>query len=111
VQQDDHLLTVMRYVERNALRAGLVDRAEAWPWSSLLRRTTGDALLSAPPLSLPEDWCEYVNQPATPAELEGVRTSMRRGSPFGDQAWTRGTAERLGLLESLRPRGRPRTFA
>src|SRR5262249_45068832 len=34
-QEDEHLLTILRYIERNPLRAGLVDRAEAWPWSSL----------------------------------------------------------------------------
>ncbi len=35
IAHDEHLLTVLRYVERNALRAGLVERAEQWPWSSL----------------------------------------------------------------------------
>ena len=35
VEADDHFYTVCRYVERNALRAKLVKRAEAWPWSSL----------------------------------------------------------------------------
>ena len=38
VQQDHHLLTVMRYVERNALRARLVERAEDWEWGSLAWR-------------------------------------------------------------------------
>src|SRR5260221_11811046 len=31
-QDDRHLLTVLRYVEANALRARLVDRAEDWRW-------------------------------------------------------------------------------
>ena len=35
IQQDEHLLTVIRYVERNPLRANLVIRAEDWRWSSL----------------------------------------------------------------------------
>jgi putative transposase len=35
IQPDDHLYTVLRYVERNALRARLVKRAEDWRWSSL----------------------------------------------------------------------------
>jgi hypothetical protein len=35
IQKDEHLLSVMRYIERNPLRAGLVGRAEEWPWSSL----------------------------------------------------------------------------
>ena len=38
IQQDEHLLTVLRYVERNPLRANLVKRAEAWRWSSLPSR-------------------------------------------------------------------------
>jgi putative transposase len=45
--QDDHLLTLLRYIERNPLRAGLVRRAEDWAWSSLpgVGRKYGDALL------------------------------------------------------------------
>src|SRR5207253_4674878 len=35
IEQNEHLLTVLRYVERNALRANLVERAELWPWTSL----------------------------------------------------------------------------
>src|SRR4051794_11419856 len=32
IQQDHHLLTVLRYVERNALAGNLVASAEDWPW-------------------------------------------------------------------------------
>ena len=42
VEDDDHFYTVVRYVERNPLRAGLVDEAQAWRWSSLWRRYVGD---------------------------------------------------------------------
>jgi putative transposase len=45
IQTDEHFLTVARYVERNALRAKLVDRAETWQWSSLWRRDQVDANL------------------------------------------------------------------
>ena len=38
VQSDEHFLTVCRYVERNALRANLVKRAEDWLWNSLWHR-------------------------------------------------------------------------
>jgi len=41
VQEDDHLWTVLRYVERNPLRANLVERADAWRWSSLWHRADG----------------------------------------------------------------------
>jgi hypothetical protein len=35
IAADEHLRSVLRYVERNPLRAGLVERAEDWPWSRL----------------------------------------------------------------------------
>jgi putative transposase len=57
VTADAHLLVVCRYVERNALRAGLVARAEDWPWGSLYQREQGAQEdrpeLAAPPVPLP----------------------------------------------------------
>ena len=47
VQSDDHLLTVLRYVERNALGAGLVERAEPWRWGGLWARVHGDDAVKA----------------------------------------------------------------
>ena len=38
VQSDEHLLTVLRYVERNPVRAQLVARAEQWRWGSAWAR-------------------------------------------------------------------------
>jgi putative transposase len=65
VEGGGHYYTVGRYVERNPLRANLVQRAEQWRWSSLWRRVHGDEqprpLLSAGPLPLPQGWVEYVN--------------------------------------------------
>ena len=109
IQQDGHLLTVLRYVERNALRADLVGRAEDWPWSSLASRHSGHAsdLLTEPPVPLSADWTAWVNAPQTPAELEAIRSSVARGSPFGRANWVARTARDLSLEQTLRPRGRP----
>ena len=41
IANDEHLLAVLRYVERNPLRAGLVKQAEVWRWGSLHRRLNG----------------------------------------------------------------------
>src|SRR5438046_6919652 len=43
IQGDEHFLTACRYVERNALRANLVKRAEDWTWSSLHHQVTPTA--------------------------------------------------------------------
>ncbi len=111
IQQDEHLLAVLRYVERNPLRAKLVRRAEAWAWSSLSWRPSGkrSELLSDWPVPRPRDWPKRVNLVQSAAELAAVRRSIVRGTPWGHELWTQRTAARLGLESSLRPRGRPRT--
>jgi putative transposase len=113
VKRDEHLLSVARYVERNALRANLVGRAQDWRWCSLWRRLHGDeesrALLYEPwPVERPADWVRRVNRPQTEEEVAALRESLRRGRPFGDEPWQRRTALRHGLEYTLRPPHRPR---
>ena len=109
IQEDDHLLTVLRYVERNPLRANLVERAEEWRWSSLWHRENCVAgLVDEGPLALPRNWLRRVQAPETEVELAALRRSVLRGAPFGETAWQERTAKRLHLQTTLHPRGRPR---
>ena len=110
IQQDRHLLTVIRYVERNPVRARLVERAEDWPWSSLQwgASPARPPFLTTWPIERPRNWQWRVNQPETEMELAAMRHSVDRGAPFGSQLWTRRTAIQLGLESTIRSRGRPR---
>jgi putative transposase len=113
VQNDEHFHTVCRYVERNALRAGLVKRAEDWRWGSLWQREQDKPVKGYPPLAdwpipRPRQWAVAVNRPETPVELEALRTSVNRGRPFGASSWQQRIAKRLDLEYTFRPRGRPR---
>jgi putative transposase len=110
VQEDDHLYSVLRYVERNPLRANLVSQAEAWRWSSLGRQRGPAATWSLHPWPVrrPRDWVAQVNRPQTAAELDAVRRSVVRGQPFGSAQWQQETAQRLGLEYTFRRRGRPK---
>jgi len=110
IENDEHFYGVMRYVERNALRAGLVERAEDWKWGSLHQRATNTCspLLSDWPLPKPSDWIDYVNIPQTEGELEAIRRCVHRGSPYGGTDWIDQAVKRLGLQSTLRCRGRPR---
>ena len=108
IQEDDHLLTVLRYIERNPVRAGLVQRAEDWRWSSASRIAVGMPTLDPGPVPRPEGWLQHVNEPQTEAEAARLRLSVQRGRPFGGTRWMTETAQRLGLEASLRRRGRPR---
>jgi len=59
-------------------------------------------------VACPSNWLALVNAAQTDAELATLRRSVARGTPFGEERWTRRVAERLGLESSLRPRGRPK---
>jgi putative transposase len=113
IEEDDHLSTVLRYVERNALRPTLVERAELWRWSSLWRwlhpSDNKDRPILCPwPIPKPTDWLARVNRALTKKEREALQTSVLRSRPFGSEAWQESTAKQLGLQSTFRSRGRPR---
>ena len=113
VQDDKHLLYVMRYVERNALQAKLVKKAEDWEWgTAYLRRLPEPDRPSW--LKLPEgvpiarNWRSLVNKPLTVKEAESIQRCIHRGAPYGSLEWATQSAARLGLESTLRSRGRPK---
>jgi putative transposase len=101
VQSDGHFLIVCRYVERNAVRAGLAASARAWRRCSAAWRGGGPATAAAPPwlvpparwpVDVPGDWDAWVDRAETPAEVEALRRSVARGAPFGSARWVSRTA-------------------
>jgi putative transposase len=100
------LSRVCCYVERNALRANLVKRAEDWRWH---RGSTAQKQLLAPwPVRRSPGWLEHVNTPQTEAELSAVRRSVVRGCPCGDEWWSKRMVKRLGRESTLPPHSRPK---
>jgi len=76
VQGDDHYLTLARYIEANPLAAGLVERAEDWPWSSLYERLSGQRrILADGPVPLPASWIDIVNGRVIQAAFDGAGLS------------------------------------
>ena len=110
IQQDGHLLSVLRYVERNPVRANLVASAADWDWSSISASSSGQqpALITSSPVSRPENWLQFVNTPQTVAELDALRRCRHRNAPFGSIKWVEQTTKHLGLESSVHNLGRPR---
>ena len=110
IEQDHHLLTVLRYVERNPVRANLVKSAVDWKWSSLVHQDNvmSRTLVSESPATKPLGWVQFVNRPQTNKEVEALRRCSFKCTPFGSDLWVRDTADQLGLKSSLRGPGRPK---
>jgi putative transposase len=119
IQNDEHLLTVLRYIESNPLRAAIVTNAGEYPWSSFRVHGLGeldeliDPLvtydeLSPYPKVRQRQWGEMVHRPLEEAALASIRRSTASGLPYGDEAWVKRLAKKLDLDLTIRPRGRPR---
>jgi putative transposase len=104
IQEDGHLLTVIRYVLLNPVRARLVDSAEQWRWSNIWK----PEFLDPWPLPAPLDWPGWLAAPLSEPDLTALRSSVNRQAPFGEPDWQTRMAVTLGLQSTLRPRGRPR---
>jgi putative transposase len=106
-----HLLACARYVELNPVRAGLVRRARAWPWSSARAHLAGadDGVVRvAPLLERVADWQGFLRQGVDEEDLATIRRHASTGRPLGSASWLEDLEARLG--RRLRPGkpGRPR---
>jgi putative transposase len=98
---DAHLLAAVRYVEHNPVAAGMVGRAEDWPWSSARshlagRRAKGDPLTDVAALGAHvPNWRAYLRRgadaggasPAGEAVLEAIEARLRTGRLLGTEEW------------------------
>jgi putative transposase len=119
VQNDEHLLAVLRYIEANPLRARLVKRAEDYRWSSYRVHGCGEANELVDRLVIYEElspyaqvqqrkWAEKVHLPMDERTKLAIRRSVETGLPYGSKAWVSRLASKLDLDLTVRPRGRPK---
>jgi|UniRef100_A0A7C6AGX3 putative transposase len=109
VQENNYLLTVLRYVEGNPVRAKLVNSAVEWEWSSHRERINliPNKILSNPLIDIPSHWTKFVDEPLSFNDLEKLRNSINRQAPYGEEEWQIQICKNLGLESTIRPRGRP----
>src|SRR3989338_5966510 len=112
VDSDQYLLTLIKYIERNPVRAKLVRSCENWQWGSAWRRGNGDKkqkkLIDPSPATLPHGYSKWINTPETATELELVRTSVIKGVPYGGEKWVDKMVTKYHLESTLKSPGRPK---
>ena len=112
IEDDSHLLAVLRYVERNPVRASLCKHAEDWKFGSAWRKHYGDSkqqrIPAKWPIPRPRSWLANVNEAHSESQLEAIRRSVIRGTPYGSESWVTQSEARLQLKHTLRPKGRPK---
>lgn len=114
IESDAHYLTVLKYIERNPVRAKLCSRVEEWRWGSAWLRLHGSGkqqeLLDDGPVPLLPDYHQWINEEDRPEDIEDIRQSARKGSPFGNELWVSQMVESYQLEMTRRPPGRPKKY-
>lgn len=112
VDKDEYLVTVIKYIERNPVRAKLVKKCEDWQWGSAYRRIHGTIkqkkLLAEIPTTLPADYMKWINTQDKPVDVTIIRNSVNRGVPYGGQTWKEKMIKDFNLESTVRLPGRPR---
>ena len=121
VQAERYLLTCMRYIECNPVRANMVARPEAYRWSSYGVNAWGDATWLTP-------HAEYLRLGATPQaccyayrelfkievpdeDLHLIRRAAHYCQPVGEDRFRATLARKYGIRVGQMARGRPRKGA
>jgi len=115
VMDEPYLLAATRYVERNPVKAHLVERAEDWPWSSAAAHVAGrtDAVAEGDWLAERTagwacTWREYLLEPDATELAVAMRQRENTGRPLGDRSFVTRLGDLLGrdLLPKKRgPKG------
>jgi putative transposase len=112
VDSGKYLLTLIKYVERNPVRAKLVRACENWQWGSAWRRIHGSSremkLLDPSPEPFPHRYRNWINTPDMAIDLERVRTAVVKGVPYGGEHWVLKMVKKYHLESTLRLPGRPK---
>ena len=98
-----HTLAAARYIERNPVRAGLVESAAEYEWSSARAHLLGvdDGLVRvAPLLGQRLDWWKFINENMDPETLDALRAHLASGRPLGDEAFVKEIEARFRGLTS-----------
>jgi putative transposase len=102
VMDERHLWNGVRYVERNPVRAGIVKRAEDYPWSSAAAHCglRTDRILSddLPLLEVVPDWSAWLAEQEPEKDLNFIRSRTRTGRPCADDEFTRTMEKKLGRV-------------
>lgn len=109
VEPGASVLRVAKYVETNALSAGLVTRAEDYRWSSASPFALDDdlPLLAAWPTPKPINWLTLLNLRTPTREVERIQRGIARGAPYGSTVWVNQIVKHYDLEHTIRRRGRP----
>lgn len=115
ILDDLHLISAARYIEKNPVRVGIVEKQWQWPWSSAIVHTNEKATRSIELGNLFEltdmtfdSWKRFIDMPEEESFLQRIRKDTINGRPLGSSTFIEKLEEKLGRRLHMLPIGRPK---
>lgn len=115
IMDERHTIACARYIERNPIRAKLVNKPHLWEWSSAKAHcgiSKHDTLAVNNLFDVIEynqkDWKGFIEEQDDPDEIKQLRENTRKGRPLGSGEFVEKLEEKLNRSLKLKPKGRPK---
>ena len=119
IHAETYLLTCQRYIERNPVRAAMVDDPAHYRWSSYRAHALGqpDSRLTPHPLYLAlgltsqsrqTAYCGLFRSQLDKAAIDDIRLALNQNQPVGNERFYAKIEKMTGMRREARARGRPR---
>lgn len=115
IMDERHTVACARYIERNPVRAKMVDKPYLWDYSSA---KTHSGITKHDELGLnnlfdyieynQKDWKKFIELSDNPDEIKQIRESTRKGRPLGSSDFVEKLEVALNRILRLKPKGRPK---
>lgn len=119
IDSSQYLLSCMRYIELNPVRAGMVAKPMDYRWTSYAVNTAGHAdkvvtphalylALGRNPDARRKAYRELFRQSLAPEKVHDIRATVQTGTPLGNDRFREEVEHALGCKVGQARRGRPR---
>ena len=119
IDSDQYLLTCMRYIELNPVRAGMVEQPSAYPWSSYAANAEGISnklitshevykQLGANELERQSAYRQLFRLAIGKSDIDALREATNKGLVLGSDRFRKEIERLSGRRSVAKPRGRPK---
>ncbi|MDP2928476.1 MAG: transposase [Candidatus Omnitrophota bacterium] len=107
VDREGYLWAVCRYIERNPVRAKIVNKPSQYYWSSANETHKSDIIESIWDKDQKQKYMDYLNSPEDDGQIKDIRKKTYSGRPMGSVEFVNRIAKVLKIDLNVRPVGRP----
>jgi len=111
IDKESYLMSVCRYIERNPVRAKIIEDPIEYKWSSARYILSEDAAEWLQPAWTDyykkDEYMKFLNEQESEEGIGKIESSLFKGVPLGTVKFVNKISEELGISLGTRPRGRP----